>query len=285
MSTKIRSAPAEPPAASRRDKPPAGKSPRQDDPLMVQSVEKALRVLTAFDGSRPTLSLTQLAATIGLDKSATQRFTHTLERLGYLHKDPATKHFELAPRILALAHHYTRANSLIERSMPVLQHLSQTTQETINLTVRDDTDVIFVSRFLSRHVLNTDVVIGTRLPAFCMSAGRAILSALPPDEARDVLRRTDRRPFTPHTVTDLDALMATLAEAAEKGYALAFEQYYRSDISIAAPVLDRQGMPIAAVNIAVSRARFSPEEAEDAFSSLVVAAAAGLSQAQRQPHA
>ncbi|HMO28035.1 IclR family transcriptional regulator [Enterovirga sp.] len=248
---------------------------------MVRSVEKAFRVLTAFDVSRPTLSLTQLAAAIGLDRSATQRFTHTLERLGYLRKDPATKHFELAPRILALAHHYTRANSLIERAMPVLQHLSQTTQETINLTVRDDTEVIFVSRFLSRHVLNTDVVIGTRLPAFCMASGLAMLSAMPREEARQILLRSDRRPFTPHTVTDIDALTAQLAEAAEKGYALAFEQYYRSDVSIAAPILDRQGIPIAAVNIAVSRARFSPEEAEEAFSSLVVAAAAGISQSGR----
>ncbi len=280
MSTQNRSGAAVRSAASSKVSD-APKSPRQDDPLMVQSVEKAFRVLTAFDVSRPTLSLTQLASTIGLDKSATQRFTHTLERLGYLRKDPATKHFELAPRILGLAHHYTRASSLIERAMPVLQHLSQTTQETINLTVRDDTEVIFVSRFLSRHVLNTDVVIGTRLPAFCMSSGLAILSALPRDEARDILLRSDRQAFTPHTVTDVDALMKELARAAENGYATAAEQYFRSDISVAAPVLDRQGAPVAAVNIAVSRTRFSVEEAEAAFSSLVVAAAASISQARR----
>lgn len=255
------------------------KSPRQDDPLMVQSVEKAFRVLTAFDVSRPTLSLTQLSAAIGLGVSATQRFTHTLERLGYLRKNPATKHYELTARILGLAHHYSRASSLIERSMPFLRHLSQTTQETINLTIRDDTDIIFVTRFLSRHVLNTDVVMGTRLPAFCTSSGLAILSALPRDEARDILLRSDLQSFTPHTVTDIDVLMEGLAEAAEKGYATAAEQYFRSDLSIAAPILDRQGTPIAAVNIAVSRVRFTMEEAETAFSSLIVAAAASISQA------
>ena len=59
------------------------------DPLLVQSVEKAFRVLRAFDGSRPTLSLSQIAEETGLDISAAQRFTYTLTKLGYLTKSSA----------------------------------------------------------------------------------------------------------------------------------------------------------------------------------------------------
>lgn len=256
----------------------ASGKPARGDPLMVQSVEKAFRVLTAFDAARPTMSLTQLAEAIDLDRSATQRFTHTLEQLGYLRKDPATKHFELTARTLDLGYHYTRANALMERAMPYLQHLSKTTEETINLTVRDDTQIVFVSRFLSRHVLNTDVIVGTRMPAFCTAPGRAMLAALPQDEARDILLRSDRRRFTPSTMVEMEALMARLALASDQGYATAFDEFYQGDLSIASAILDRVGRPVAAINVAVSRARFTPEEAESKFAPLVVAAALSISQ-------
>ncbi len=245
---------------------------------MVLSVEKAFRVLTAFDAARPTMSLTQLAEAIDLDRSATQRFTHTLEQLGYLRKDPATKHFELTVRTLDLGYHYTRANALMDRAMPYLQHLSKTTEETINLTVRDDTEIVFVSRFLSRHVLNTDVIVGTRMPAYCTAPGLAMLSALGREEARDILLRSDRRRFTSSTTVDMDALMAKLARATDQGYATAFDEFYQGDLSIASAILDRAGRPVAAINVAVSGARFTPEEAESQFSPLVVAAALSISQ-------
>lgn len=245
---------------------------------MVLSVEKAFRVLTAFDAARPTMSLTQLAEAIDLDRSATQRFTHTLEQLGYLRKDPATKHFELTVRTLDLGYHYTRANALMDRAMPYLQHLSKTTEETINLTVRDDTEIVFVSRFLSRHVLNTDVIVGTRMPAYCTAPGLAMLSALGREEARDILLRSDRRRFTSSTTVDMDALMAKLARATDQGYATAFDEFYQGDLSVAAAILDRAGRPVAAINVAVSRARFTPEEAENQFSPLVMAAALSISQ-------
>lgn len=115
------------------------------DPLMVQSVEKAFRVLTAFDATHPRMSLMQLAETVGLDKSAAQRFTHTLTKLGYLRKDPETKLFELTVKTLDTGYHYIRANLLIERALPYLLHLSRTTEETINLTVRDNTEIVVVA--------------------------------------------------------------------------------------------------------------------------------------------
>lgn len=256
-------------------------APARADGLMVQSVEKAFRVLTAFDVSRPTLSLTQLAEAIDLDRSATQRFAHTLEKLGYLRKDPATKHFELTARTLDLGYHYVRANTLVHRAMPYLLHLSRTTEETVNLTVQDDTQIVFVTRFLSRHMLNTDVTTGSRMPAFCTAPGLALLSMLPPDDARDVLERTDRHRFTPQTIVVVDELMAQLALFAGRGYATAFEQFYPGDLSVASAVLDKTGHPIAAVNISVSRARFTPEEAEERFAPLVVAAAQSMSQSTK----
>ncbi|MCU4178231.1 helix-turn-helix domain-containing protein [Bosea sp. BH3] len=244
---------------------------------MVNSVEKAFRVLSAFGRQHQTLSLSQVASETGMDISSAQRFTHTLNKLGYLRKDAQTKRFELTARTLDLGYHFVRSSRLVDRAMPYLMHLSKETEETINLTVRDGTEIIFVSRFLSRNVLNTDVIIGTRMPVYCTAPGIAMLSRLPEDEAMAVIDASDLKPYTASTVWQRDALREKIRQAAAQGYATAFEEVYLSDASIAAPILDHRGQPEAAVNIAVSCSRYSREEVVSRFSSLVVATAHAVS--------
>lgn len=245
--------------------------------LMVNSVEKAFRVLSAFGRQHQTLNLSQVASETGMDLSAAQRFTHTLTRLGYLHKDAETKRFELTAKTLDLGYHFIRSSRLVDRAMPYLMHLSKETEETVNLTMREGPEIIFVSRFLSRHVLNTDVIIGTRMPAYCTAPGIAMLSRLPEDEAMAVIDASDLKAHTPSTVWQRDALRDKIRQAAAQGYATAFEEVYLGDASIAAPILDHRGRPEGAVNVAVSCSRYTREEVVTRFSALIIAAAHAIS--------
>lgn len=255
----------------------ADQAGRKDDALMVNSVEKAFRVLSAFGRQHQTLNLSQVASETGMDVSAAQRFTHTLTKLGYLHKDAQTKRFELTAKTLDLGYHFVRSSRLLDRAMPYLMHLSKETEETVNLTVREETEIIFVSRFLSRHVLNTDVIIGTRMPAYATAPGIAMLSRLPEDEAMAIIDASDRRAYTPSTTWQREALREKLRQSAAQGYATAFEEVYIGDASVAAVVVDHHGRPEAAVNIATSISRYSREEVVSRFSSLVIAAAHAVS--------
>lgn len=254
----------------------ADRLPRAD-PLMVNSVEKAFRILNAFGPDRPTMSLAETATAVGLDKSAAQRFTHTLAKLGYLRKDPATKRFELSVKNLDSGYRYARGNALAARAMPYLLHLSKETEETVNLTVMDGAEVVVLARFMSRHVLNTDVMVGTRMPAYCTASGVAMLARLPSVEAEKILRASDLRPITPATTWRLPELRAKIRRSVERGYGTAFEEIYRGDLSIAAAVVDAAGYPRGAINIAVTRDRFTPEKAEQTFAPMVMAAARAVS--------
>lgn len=251
----------------------------RQDALLVRSLEKGFRVLAAFDAGRPSMSLTEIAAATGLDKPAAQRFTHTLERLGYLAKDPATRRYALTTRTLDLGHHYTRSNPLIQRALPYMQLLSQQAEEAVSLSVLDGTEIVYVLRFMSRHMLSTNVTVGTRLPAYCSSPGLAILSRLAPDKARAILEASDRRALTPATVHEMPALLDKIAHAARRGYAHAFEEIYPGDLSFAAAVTDAAGAPLGAVSISVSRLRCTREDAERRFAPLVVGAAQAMSPA------
>jgi len=269
--------PEETPTGRKRASRPADQAPRKDDALMVNSVEKAFRVLSAFGRQHQTLNLSQVASETGMDVSAAQRFTHTLTKLGYLRKDAQTKRFELTAKTLDLGYHFVRSSRLLDRAMPYLMHLSKETEETVNLTVREETEIIFVSRFLSRHVLNTDVIIGTRMPAYATAPGIAMLSRLPEDEAMAIIDASDRRAYTPSTTWQREALREKLRQSAAQGYATAFEEVYIGDASIAAVIVDHHGRPEAAVNIATSTSRYSHEEVVSRFSSLVIAAAHAIS--------
>ncbi|TQI76864.1 IclR family transcriptional regulator [Bosea sp. AK1] len=269
--------PEETQTGRKRATQPPDHAGRKDDALMVNSVEKAFRVLSAFGRQHPTLNLSQVASETGMDVSAAQRFTHTLTRLGYLRKDAQTKRFELTAKTLDLGYHFVRSSRLLDRAMPYLMHLSKETEETVNLTVREETEIIFVSRFLSRHVLNTDVIIGTRMPAYATAPGIAMLSRLPESEAMAIIDASDRRAHTPSTTWEREALREKLRQSAAQGYATAFEEVYLGDASIAAVVVDHHGRPEAAVNIATSTSRYSHEEVVSRFSSLVIAAAHAIS--------
>lgn len=250
-------------------------SPARPSPLHVRSVEKAFRVLDAFSPVRPSMGLTQLASHLEIDKSEAQRFVFTLIELGYLRKDPITKALQLTVKTLDIGHNYLRSNPIVRGASTYLTHLNTLTDETVNLGILDDIEVVFVQRIVSRHVFNENVVIGTRLPAFCTAAGIAMLAYLDPAVARDILERSDLRPFTPNTTYRLPELLEKLKRTADTGYSVTNGEYY-SDISLGAAVRDARGAPVAAVTLALSSARLSLEEAERKLAPLVLEASRSI---------
>jgi IclR family transcriptional regulator, pca regulon regulatory protein len=267
------------PTAARGAAPKAAREPAEEsDLLYVNSVEKAFRVLAAFSPARRTLSLTELAGVTNLDRSAAQRFSHTLEKLGYLRKDPDTRRYELTVLTLALGAAYLGASPLVDRALPYLMELSRKTEEAVSLTVLDGTEIVYVARLLSRHALHANIIIGSRLPSYCTAPGIAMLSCLPTADARAILKASDLRTHTPHTTTRLNDLMAKLDRTAQRGYVVTSEELFVNDISIASPVRGPAGEPVAAVNIAVSKLRCAPDEAEAKYAPLVAGAAAAMSQ-------
>ncbi|MBU6493955.1 MAG: helix-turn-helix domain-containing protein [Burkholderiales bacterium] len=266
---------------------PGGKGIAPVDPaltessLYVQSVEKAMKVLTAFDGTKRQLTLSEIAALTGFDVSTAQRFTYTLTVLGYLSKDAERKTYELSPRLLDFTYHYLTSSELVSRAAPYLQQLGAETEEATNLTVLDDTDIVFVLRIVSRNVFNANVIVGSRLPAYCTAPGLAILSTLPDAQVDDILARTHLVAHTPSTVTSVKKIKERLALIRRAGYAHTEDEYFMGDISTAAPIRGSHGRGIGAVNIAVARPRWNAERDERRFADLVISTASAISQHRR----
>ncbi len=234
-----------------------GKPPRPRDPLFNSSVQKALAMLETFGGERRTLSLADLAASAGMTISSAQRCIHTLTRIGYLHRDARLRRWVLTPRALSLTEAYLSGHALLEHATSHLIELNQASGESVSLSEPDGTDMVFIARFPSLQPFHIHMPVGRRLPMYCTASGRAYLSALPPAAARRILGRSRPTAHTPQTLTDPQQIWKRIQAARESGYAWSDQEYYRGDVTIAAPVLGEDGQPLAAVNISAPTSRWT----------------------------
>ncbi|WP_423456489.1 IclR family transcriptional regulator [Ottowia sp. VDI28] len=231
-----------------------------DPRLFIGSIAKCFQMLEALNTASRAAGLTELARLSGLDRSSAQRITHTLRALGYLKQDPVNKTFRLSGRMLEFGYTVLSTNELRERAAPHLEELNRRTGETVNLMELESDEIVYVARYPSRHAVSVDLHVGSRLPAFCSAAGRAILSQLEPADAMTRLKNVHRAAMTARTVTDLAALSRLLAEARQQGFALNDQEAFIGDISVAAPLLTADGKVLAAVNIAVPWPRWQLED-------------------------
>ena len=254
----------------------------QDSPLFVSSLAKGLSILAAFGGSHRSMSLPEIAAATGMGKSSVQRAAYTLEALGYLCKEGTSKRFILTPKVLDLGFRYLQANPLVERASPYLHDGNRQCDETVNLAELDGTDVVLVARFLGRNLATARMLVGTRVPAFCTAAGRAMMSAMPEAQVEDIIGRSHLRAFTPHTLTDRGRILERVAEARRDGFSCVEQEYFRGDISVGAPVIDAAGSAVAAVTVYAPMTNWTAATAREKLAPVAMETARAISSAEHQ---
>lgn len=259
---------------------PHSGSYRENDNLFVGSIEKAICILYAFGEGQAELRLNEIAEITGLGRSAAQRYTHTLCSLGFLQKVNDGPVYRPAPRLLDMSSIYLRSDPLVEIAKPHLHQATQAHNETINLSRRQGSDMMFVDRIPGRGDLTSRSLPGGRMQVFCTSAGRSILSHLPEEEVLELLEAKERKPLTAKTVTELDALLDLVHKAREDGFSLADEEGQMGIITVGAAILDGSGYPVAAVNMAASRRHWNVQQVARKLGPLVVETARNISRTQ-----
>lgn len=234
----------------------------KQDTLFVASLEKGMRILEAFDESRTEMSLQELSAACGLDKSAVQRFTNTLWRLGYLAKDPKTRRYSLTIKCLGLANAYLWTEEIVRRAMPKMMDLRNQVGETINLAVLEGEDIVYVARMPNARASYAASIIGRRVPALNTSSGRAIVSAMAAADRHRCANDWHLKRFTPNTSMDRSRILEEIERAAERGYSLSRDELIMNEVGVAAPIRAEDGCRVA-VHCSVSALKWKPNDVED----------------------
>ncbi|MBQ0821433.1 IclR family transcriptional regulator [Microvirga terrae] len=240
----------------------------------VASLEKGLLVIEAFDASRPRLTLSDVSKLTGITRAAARRYLLTLTRLNYASFDG--RYFSLSPRILRLGYAYLSSASLSTRVQPFLEQISEATGESSSAAILDGDDIVYIARSATRRIMSIGLGVGSRLPAYCTSLGRAIL-AYQPEEAIDAyLGRVRLEARTPKTVTDKAEFRAVLQATRGQGYAIVNEELEFGLRSIAVPVVQKNGQVTIALNLSAQAGRVSADEMRERFLPSLSAASESL---------
>lgn len=245
--------------------------------LYVGSAEKTFQILHAFDHPKRQMPLSEIATLSGLDRSAAQRLVFTLEALGYLRRVHNTRDYALTSKVLQFSYNFLCAHELLHKAAPYLVDLSSTLGETTNLQELDGHEVVYVGRYPGRHLINVDIMVGSRLPAVFTASGTAILSHCSAEEREAAIEATQLRALTPHTVTDKGLLLERMQRAAQTGYAIIANETVLGDIAVASAILDEHGHAIAAITIAVPTTRWTKERVEEELAQHVQVVATSIS--------
>lgn len=222
----------------------------------VQSLARGVDVIRAFAGgskgesstSSAGLSLAEVAERTALSRATARRFLVTLADLGYVVRRGGR--FELTPRVLELGYACFASADLAQLVRPVVEDLSARLGESASAAVLDGADIVYIARAPVRRIMRLEISVGTRLPAYATSMGRAQLAQLPAEQVRERLE-LPLAALTPDTVTDVDELFARLRLGRRRGWSLVEHELEAGLRSVAVPVFSPGGEVVAALNVAL----------------------------------
>lgn len=225
----------------------------RNDPDFIDSVEKAIRLLLAFSADRPILRVSHAADITGLSRATTRRLMLTFKALGLVEEEGGA--YRLSPRVLRIGYSYLSAFPVWDHFQARLAVLADELNESCSAGVLDGDEIVYVARVAAKRSMSLTLSIGSRLPAYPTSMGRVLVAGLPDIELKRYLDQLVLHALTPNTMTDPDRFRRVLAEVRASGYAVVDEEREVGVRSAAAPVVDRHGNVIAAVNVSVNAAR------------------------------
>ena len=258
-----RKAPASEPTAA-PSKPSDDSDAFTGDPNFMTSLARGLAVIQAFSQRRHHLTISQVSTTTGLSRAAVRRCLYTLAKLGFAGSDD-NRHFFLRPRILALGHSYISSMPLATAAQPVLEHISHLLHESCSIATLDGVEIVYIARANVTRIMSIDLGVGSRLPAFCTSMGRAILANLPPEELESVLARVEFKRYTERTITNAAKLTQALRQIRRDGYSIIDQELEHGLRSMAVPIQNPSGKVVAALNIGAHAQRVSIQEMQTKF--------------------
>ncbi|MFC3609444.1 IclR family transcriptional regulator [Stutzerimonas tarimensis] len=211
----------------------------------VPALQRGLTIVQMFNARERTLAMNDIAERLGVTVSSIYRIVHTLTEMGYLRK-VARNTYELGPQVVADGFSYLASRDIVDIAMPHLNALRDRTSLSCHLTIREQTDSLYVYRAFAAQRLSVNIPIGTRLPCHCTAMGRMLLTGLGEDALAGLYQHARLDDYPPPAPKTLPELQQLIANDRERGWVL-----HRSDYStaIACAIRNHLGQVVAAINL------------------------------------
>jgi len=222
---------------------------KNHDIYFVPGLRRGLRVLEILANEERPMSVADIAKQLDLTRSSVFRLTYTLLHMGFVEEVPGSKLLTLGPRVLNIGYAYLASKDLIELARSEIEALRDRTSVSSHLAILDRREILYVSCMQTRSGFLSTMNVGTRLPAFGTPMGWLLLSELSARELAELFPESSFAPLTDQTPRNLQELTQCIATALAQGHAISHGAVEPGGSSIAAPIRDRSGRIVAALDI------------------------------------
>ena len=237
----------------------------------IKSLDRALDVLERL-GEMQGGTLSEIATALGQSPATVYRVLTTFQGRGFVDFDAASQQWNIGAAAFLTGSHFLRRTSLVERARPIMRVLMEETGETANLGIERDGKVLFLGQVETHATIRAFFPPGTASAMHASGIGKALLSRMDDARQRQALAASQLEQFTPHTLTDPEAMIADLRLTKQRGYAFDGEERNIGMRCIAAPVFNVFGEVVAGISVSGPTARVTDDRIEDLSQSVMEAA-------------
>ncbi len=213
------------------------------------AVERALNILEITAQRRDGLSNSEISRRLSIPKSSASYILRTLERRGYLRRDPESSRYRLGLKVLSLGREAHANLDIAEVAQPFMRAMVERIHLTSHLAVLDQGEPMYVEKVDGPGFFKVNTSVGRKSAVHSTSVGKVLLAWLSSAEVEGLLRERTLKKRTPKTITTISRFQAELDRVRAQGYALDDEENTLGARCVGVPVFDALGSVAAALNV------------------------------------
>jgi len=215
----------------------------------IQSVDRALTILSLFNHRRPRLGITEISRILGLPKGTVHGLVRTLLRARFLEQELEGRKYQLGLKIYEMGISLVGNLEINQKAAGALNKLSKNCRLVSRMAVWDGDSALIILTIDPHFTSPFFSQIGPRIPGHSTAVGKAILAFIDEQALRAYLDRADLIPYTPKTLTQRKQLLSDLGKIRQRGYSMDQEETVLGLFCIGAPVFGQGGNPVASISL------------------------------------
>ncbi|MGZ0187034.1 MAG: IclR family transcriptional regulator domain-containing protein [Alphaproteobacteria bacterium] len=221
----------------------------------VQSLVRALRLLSVVAKADDGLTLTETANRAKLPVSSAHRLLSTLQQERFVRFDQERTRWFVGVEAFVAGSGFLRSRDMVSVARPYMRHLMEESGETVSLAVEEGGQAIYLAQVECRQLMRALASPGQRVPLHSSAVGKALIAfaGAPRKQALLDLLRLER--FTERTIVTEKGFVAAVAEARKRRFAVDDEEHAIGLRCVAAPIFNEAREAVAAISLSGPKAR------------------------------
>ena len=225
----------------------------------TQSFSRGIDVLQIISDQAKPILFNDILKESNLTRPTLYRILSSLEEEGLVHKTNS-KHYRLGSRLISLAHNALTQIDIRRIAFTALSELRDETGETVHLAIRSRDMMVYVDKFESKEIVRMTSMVGTLIPFYSSSVGKAYLSGIEDNQLNEILKNLELLPHKPETKANLDKIYKDIELTNKNGYSFDNEENENGIICFGANIKDNTSFPVASVSVSIPTFRLKKDK-------------------------